>query len=178
MNFEIDTLRLKLKPPSVNDIEPLFELMNKYVDTTYLNWEPHTNIETTKKLVNNLIESQKQGRGYHWCIFFECKLVGFASLIDVRRVIRTWTLDRAELSYWIGTPYIGNGFATEASKVIIDFGFNNLLLHKIVIAHAEHNIESKRICEKLNFKQYAHEHDAFMKENKWHDLIWYELLKM
>jgi RimJ/RimL family protein N-acetyltransferase len=58
-----------------------------------------------------------------------CKLVGMASLIDVRRNIRTWTINRAELSYWIGISYTGKGFATEASKAIVEFGFNNLSLN-------------------------------------------------
>jgi ribosomal-protein-alanine N-acetyltransferase len=177
MGFEIHTERLKLIPPCLDDTGSLFELMSKFVDTTYLTWEPHNNIETTKELVKNLIEAQIQGKGFHWCIFHADDLIGIASLIDVRRVIRAWTINRAELSYWIGTPYVGKGFATEASKAIIDFGFNELLLHKIIIAHAKENVESKSICKKLNFKEYAHEHDAFMKEYKWHDLIWYELLK-
>jgi ribosomal-protein-alanine N-acetyltransferase len=176
MDTQIITERLVLNQPTLGDTHSLYELMSKYVDTTYLTWEPHSKVETTKELVKNLIESQIQGKGFHWCIFHEDHLVGIVSLIDVRRVIRTWTLNRSELSYWIGTPYGGKGFATEASKAVIDFGFNSLLLHKVIIAHAENNIESKRICEKLNFKQYAHEHDAFMKENKWHDLIWYELI--
>lgn len=177
MDFEILTERLKLTPPCLDDTESLFELMSRHVDTTYLTWEHHKKIETTKELINNLIEAQNQGRGFHWCMVHEDHLIGIASLIDVRRVVRTWTINRAELSYWIGIPYTGKGFATEASKAIIEFGFNRLLLNKIIIAHAEQNAESRRICHKLNFKQYAHEHDAFMKENKMHDLIWYELLK-
>ena len=39
------------------------------------------------------------------------------------------------------------------------------------------NTESKKICHKLGFQVYAQEHHAFMKEGRWHDLIWYELLK-
>lgn len=177
MNFEINTERLQLKPPTIHYTESLFNLMSKHVDTTYLSWEPHDNVKTTIELIENLTEVQSQEKSFHWCIFNKEQLVGFASLIDVRRKSRTWTIDRAELSYLIGNPYTGKGFATEASKAIIDFGFKNLLLHKIIIGHAEKNTESKRICEKLKFKQYAHEHDAFMKENIWHDLLWYELLK-
>jgi [ribosomal protein S5]-alanine N-acetyltransferase len=176
MNLEINTQRLILKPANLEHTEKLFELMSNHVDTTYLSWEPHKNIETTKELIKNLTEAQSQDKGFHWCIFNEGQLIGIASLIDVRRNIRTWMLNKAELSYWIGTPYTSNGFATEASKAIMEFGFKNLSLHKIIIAHAVNNSESRRICEKLNFKQYAHEHDAFMKDNKWHDLIWYELI--
>jgi len=145
--------------------------------TKFLTWEPHANIETTKCVVDNLITAQQNEKGFHWCIWKNSEIIGLISLIDVRRQIRTWTLDRAELSYWITTEYQGKGFATEASKAVIYYGFEHLNLHKIIIAHAVENAESKRICEKLGFIQYAHEHDAFCKNNQWHDLIWYEIIK-
>lgn len=162
--------------PELRDVDQLYELMSTHVDTTYLSWEPHTSIENTKNLVANLIEAQKQDNGYHWCIYHENKIIGIVSLIDLKRQIRTWVLNRAELSYWIAKPSTGNGFATEAAQSVTKFGFNNLSLHKIIIAHCTENIESQKICEKLGFIKYAHEHDAFMKNQKWHDLVWHELL--
>lgn len=177
MNFEIKTERLILKQPTENDIDELFVLMSDVKLTRFLTWEPHNNIETTKIVIKSLIEAQKSDKGYHWCIYKENRIIGLISLIDIRRKMRTWTLDRGELSYWIGSNYQGKGYATEASMKVVDFGLNMLNLHKIVIAHAKENIESKSICKKLNFIQYAHEHDAFYKDNKWHDLIWYELIK-
>lgn len=177
MNFEITTERLYLKPPSLVNKDQLFDLMSKQVDTRFLSWKPHTEIETTIQLINNLIESQNQGKAFHWCVYLEDQIIGLVSLIDVKRQIRTWTLNRAELSYWLSNQYIGNGFATEASKVITDFGFKNLSLHKILIAHVKENFESEKICHKLGFVEYAYEKDAFMKNKKWHDLVWYQLLK-
>ena len=165
-----------LRSPIPENITELFRLMNSQVDTTYLSWEPHSNIEITEKLVTNLIEAQKQDKGYHWCIHHEDKIIGIVSLIDVKRQLRTWTLNRAELSYWIAKPNTGNGFATEAARAVLNFGFHQLSLHKIIIAHSTENIESQKICEKLGFNKYALEHDAFMKNKKWHDLAWYELL--
>lgn len=177
MNFEINTQRLKLKPPTLDNTSELFDLMSRHVDTTYLNWLPHIEIATTAGLIENLIESQIQGKSFHWCVFLEDKIIGLVSLIDVKRQIRTWTLNRAELSYWITKPYVGNGYATEASQVIVDFGFNQLALHKIVIAHANGNSESAKICVKLGFEKYAYEKDAFMKDNSWYDLVWYDIIK-
>ena len=71
-------------------------------------------------------------------------------MIDVKRVIRTWILNRAELSYWISNEFIGNGFATEAALSVIDFGFKNLSFNKIIIAHTKENVKSKNICKKLS----------------------------
>ena len=176
MSFVLNTERLTLRPPSENDVNALFELMSDNNITTFLTWEAHKNIETTKSVVKSLITSQNENRGYHWCICLNNKIIGLVSLIDVKRTIRTWTLNRAELSYWIGSNYQRKGYATEASKAILNFGLINLKLHKIVIAHATENMESQSICKKLGFIKYAHEHDAFFKNSKWNDLIWYELI--
>ncbi len=176
MNYEIHTARLFLKLPTLDNSKELFALMHQHVDTSFLSWEPHQSVLTTKELVTNLIEAQKQGKGYHWCVFLDNHIVGVVSLIDVRRQIRTWTLNRAELSYWIATPFTGKGYASESAKAVLEFAFKELSFHKIIIAHAEENIVSKRICEKLAFKKYAHEQHAFMKNNKWHNLIWYDTI--
>jgi ribosomal-protein-alanine N-acetyltransferase len=176
MNFDINSERLFLRQPEPEDVNELFLLMSDSGLTRFLTWEPHTNIETTKAVIQNLIEAQKNEKGYHWCILFNNNIIGLVSLIDVRRKIRTWTLNRAELSYWIGTRYKGKGYATEASRAVTEFGLLNLGLHKIIVAHASANIESEKICRKLGFHKYAHEHDAFQKNEEWHDLIWYELI--
>ena len=177
MNYEIITERLVLRPPCMDDVIRLYHLMSDSRLTHFLTWEPHANIETTKVVISSLLDSQLHDKGYHWCILHNNLIIGLASLIDVRRKIRTWTLNRAELSYWIGSRYQGNGFATESSKGIIDFGFNKLGLHKIIVGHALENVESKSICNNLNFIQFAIEHDGYQKNNLWHDLIWYELIK-
>ncbi len=177
LNYTIITERLTLKTPQTNDAEDLFTLMSDSKLTRFLAWEAHKNSETTLTLLTNLISAQENDKGYHWCIWLENKIIGLLSLIDVRRTLRSWTINRAELSYWISNDFQGKGFATEASKAVLDFGFEQLNLHKIIIAHALENTESGSICKKLGFKQYAHEHDAFQKNNKWHDLIWYELIK-
>lgn len=88
-----------------------------------------------KRLIISLIEAQRNDKGYHWCVWFENEIIGLVSLIDVKRQIRTWTLNRAELSYLIASNYQGRGYATEASRSIIEYGFSWLDLHKIIVAH-------------------------------------------
>jgi len=177
MNFNIKTGRLLLRPPCTEDENEFYRLMSDSNLTRFLTWEPHTSIETTKALIKNLIDSQQNDKGYHWCVCLNDEIIGLVSLIDVKRKIRTWMLNRAELSYWIGTNFQGKGYATEACKGIINFGFSMLDFHKIVVAHVAENIESRSICNKLNFTQYSHEHDAFRKNGKWNDLIWYEKME-
>lgn len=55
---------------------------------------------------------------------------------------------RAELGYWIGKPYWGQGFATEAACAVLEFGFRELGLHRIFAHHLTRNPASGRVMQK------------------------------
>lgn len=57
--------------------------------------------------------------------------------------------DTAELSYWIGKPYWGKGYATEAASAILAFGFDQLRLNRIYATSLARNAASARVLEKI-----------------------------
>jgi RimJ/RimL family protein N-acetyltransferase len=59
---------------------------------------------------------------------------------------------RAELGYWIGKPYWGQGFATEATSAALRFGFGDLHLNRIFANHFTRNPASGRVLQKLGMK--------------------------
>lgn len=59
---------------------------------------------------------------------------------------------RGELGYWIGQDYWNRGYATEASRAVIDFGFSVLGLHRIQARHMSRNPASGRVLEKLGMR--------------------------
>jgi len=56
---------------------------------------------------------------------------------------------RAELGYWLGVPYWGKGYATEAARELMRHGFEELGLHRIFASHFKHNPASGRVLKKL-----------------------------
>ena len=56
--------------------------------------------------------------------------------------------DVAQLAYWIGEPFWKKGFATEAIKAMLAFGFEKLYLYLIFATCDEKNIASIRVLEK------------------------------
>ncbi|EGG15317.1 hypothetical protein DFA_10151 [Cavenderia fasciculata] len=61
-----------------------------------------------------------------------------------------------KLGYWIGSPYWNNGYATEASLVIVDFVFNTLNISCLWASCMSHNIGSERVFQKIGMKyQYS-----------------------
>ena len=56
-----------------------------------------------------------------------------------------------ELGYWLGKPYWGQGFATEAARLAVAFAFNDLGLQELEAGHFADNAASGRVLQKLGF---------------------------
>jgi ribosomal-protein-alanine N-acetyltransferase len=59
---------------------------------------------------------------------------------------------RAELGYWIGKPFWGRGYATEAGRAMLRFGFETLGLNKVHAAVFLRNPASDRVIRKLGMQ--------------------------
>jgi len=71
-------------------------------------------------------------------------LVGSCGLSSICREHR-----RAGLGYWIRTGSTGNGFATEAARLVARFGFDDLDLARVEVEVSVDNMASLRVAEKL-----------------------------
>ena len=58
----------------------------------------------------------------------------------------------AELGYWIGKPYWGHGFATEAASAAMRYGFTKCGVKRFVCSHFSDNAASARVIGKLGFR--------------------------
>lgn len=69
----------------------------------------------------------------------------------------------AELGIWIREADWGKGYGTEASRLLVDYAFDELRLHRVFARVYEGNEGSKRIWEKLGFRhESVHREAAFM----------------
>jgi ribosomal-protein-alanine N-acetyltransferase len=59
--------------------------------------------------------------------------------------------DHAELGYWIGKPYWGMGYATEAVRALIVYAFETDGFAYLRVGHFADNPASARVIEKLGF---------------------------
>lgn len=169
--------RLQLRPPLLEDTEALWPHVTDPRVTHYLAWDPHQSKNVTAGMLRSLIAAQTEGKSYHWVVIREGEVLGIISLIDVWRAHRCWTLNRAELAYWLGVPFQGHGYATEAARRILHFAFHELGLHKVIISHVITNPASGAVAQRLGFRCVGDEREAFLKDGQWHDLRRYEILE-
>ena len=60
--------------------------------------------------------------------------------------------DATELGYWLGVPYWGQGYATEAARALIDHAFGDLGLDRLEADARVSNPASRRVLEKCGFQ--------------------------
>jgi ribosomal-protein-alanine N-acetyltransferase len=127
----------------------------------YLDRPPLENLEAAEVFVEKMRTDFLEHQGISWMI----------TLQKSREAIGTiglWRFDkpnhRAEIGYMLLPDYWGQGFATEALKVILAYGFETLKCHSIEANVNPENEASKRLLMKLGFRQ-----EAYFRENYFYD---------
>ena len=83
---------------------------------------------------------------------------------------------RAELGYWLGTPYWNRGYTTEAAAALVNFGFDTLTLNRIEAGHYRSNPASGRVMQKLGMQQEGILRQHILRFGKFEDRVVYGLL--
>ena len=83
---------------------------------------------------------------------------------------------QVELGYTIAKQHQGEGFATEAVHVVIDYLFRDLQKHRITASIDPANIASVAVLDKLGFRKEAHFIESLLLNNEWVDDVIYALL--
>ena len=83
----------------------------------------------------------------------------------------------AELGYWMGLPYWGQGYATEAAQALVDFGFSKMALRKVFALHFGSNVASGRVMQKIGMTLEGVQRKQELKWERVEDLILYGILR-
>ena len=149
----LHTQRLLLRPPQSNDAPIIADLAHNpkiaYMTATIPYPYPRSAAEEWIQRVNQL---RPQGTllVYLICKRDDQKPMGAISL-------REFTNGDLNLAYWLGEPYWGHGFCTEAGRLVLDMAFNQLKVPKVVAKHLAINDPSKRVILRLGFQKVGTE---------------------
>ncbi|MBX5450994.1 GNAT family N-acetyltransferase [Thermogemmatispora sp.] len=101
------------------------------------------------------------------------RLIGLVGLKDINYINQT-----AEFYIIIGDRAVwGQGYGTEATKLMIRYGFMELNLNRIQTQDMEENIGGWRADEKAGFKYEGTLRQAILRFGKYHDVRVYSLLR-
>ena len=149
----IFTPRLRLRPWNDMDAPELYELARDPRIGMLCGWKPYESIDDAHEALSTFLAAPDS---YAVTLASTGEIVGSIAL----RIDADTTDDAvADIGYWIGAPYWGNGYATEAGRAIIDRA-RELGVKTIVLKYFDGNDASRRVSEKLGFAWRSREEDV------------------
>ena len=149
--MKLETKRLYLRKWEVDDAEALYALAQDRDVAENCGWKAHKDIEETKMVLQNVLIND-----YTWVIVKKEteEVVGNISLMPYGTTNCPENEKQAEIGFWIGKPYWGNGYMPEACLEIMKYGFETLQLECIWCCHHSENHKSHRVQEKCGFRYH------------------------
>ena len=80
---------------------------------------------------------------------------------------KKWEVPSFELGWFLDQAYQGQGIATEAAKRSIDFLFDDLKAHKIIVLTRDDNERSYKVAKRCGFIKEGHLRDRSTKSLEW-----------
>jgi RimJ/RimL family protein N-acetyltransferase len=136
------TARLVLRAPRRSDVKAIASFANDRRIAANTARIPHPyGIEDAEQFIAAV--NKREGEAC-FVIMLECAPIGVCS-VDLRE-------DGPEVGYWLGVPYWGRGFATEAVRALIDHAFGDLEHETLISGARVNNPASRRVLEKCGFQ--------------------------
>ena len=171
--LESDRLVLrKLEPNDTRNIQSLANDKNITDNTLSLPYPYEIGVAET--WINSVNTKGQNGIKLAYAITIKSskELIGVVSFTDINKKFA-----KAEVGYWIGKKYWGNGFCTEAVKTLIDYGFNELGLNKITAHHMLKNPASGKVMLKSGMIKEGYFREEVIKCGVFEDIIHYGILR-
>ena len=170
----IETERLLLRKITLNDASDMFEYASNPEVSEYTMWSTHVSIEDTKYFLKSLTKMYKKRELVDWGIVHkaEKKFIGTCGFVE-------WSMthSRAEIGYALSARYWSEGYMSEAVNAIIEFGFREMLLNRVMGRCEVNNIASARVMEKVGMQFEGILRQQLFVKGKYWDLKIYSILR-
>jgi RimJ/RimL family protein N-acetyltransferase len=164
----ITTPRLTLRPFTMEDLNPLFEILQQPNIFQYFPRPGTPSLERVERIIAFYIKQAEDYSFSCWAVDLKetGELIGWCGLNHLPET------DEDEVAYLLSQAHHGEGYATEAARASLDFGFNTIGLARIIALVHPENIASQRVIQKSGM--------AFLDRKLYWDLelLRYEKFKM
>jgi ribosomal-protein-alanine N-acetyltransferase len=161
------TLR-ELRP---DDAADAFSIVGDHRVTHWLSFDSRDQAATTAMIEGAVTRAQLTPRTEYYPAVADAedRMIGFARLGLTGH-------QAAKLGYAIHADHWGHGYATDAARTIIEYGFTQLGLHRITVAIGPDNAGSIAVAERLGMQYEGRLRDHVYTNGAWRDSILYSIL--
>lgn len=146
----IDTKRLSLRRFRIEDAQAMFDNWASDEQVTkYLTWPPHTDLDTSRYVIQSWIVGYENPETYQWAIALRDDDIPIGSISVVSHDDR---VGKMEIGYCIGRPWWHQGIMTEALEAVMSFLFCEVGAKRIEAAHDVNNPNSGAVMVKCGMR--------------------------
>lgn len=171
----LKTKRLKLRLINQNDIDD-FHLLHSIPEVDHFNTLGiPEDINASKKMLDDLLKDQESGRYFT----FHIELINeslFTGMIALK--LGASKYQSGEVWFKLMPEFWNKGIASEALSAVLQFGFEELKLHRIEAGCAVDNIASARVLEKVGMLKEGTRRQALPLKTGWSDNYEFAILSL
>lgn len=145
----IESDELVLKKIEYEDLNDFFEIHSSELIYSYIPGKAKKNIKSVKNMIGHYERDFNKKKMIFLGIYIKKpveKLIGIAEIFDVDKKI-----DMVTVGYRLNTNYWGKGIATRATKLMIDFLFNEIKVNRIQAFVMTENLKSGKVLKRNHF---------------------------
>lgn len=175
MDISLKTERLHLTPISLSDVQDIHDLHSLPETDEFNTLGIPENMDQTKDIVQSWIQKNNDGTNQHFTLKIEeIENHQFIGLIALNLGAPKFRI--AEVWYKLHSNHWKKGYATEALRKILEFGFGALNLHRIEAGCAINNLGSIRVLEKVGMTREGRKRQVLPLKDGWSDNFHFAIL--
>jgi ribosomal-protein-alanine N-acetyltransferase len=162
------TERLRLRPFVADDAEELAKLAGSpQIADTMLEWPHPFSVANARSTIAAQAAVYQGGRAIHFAVERRDRagLVGGIEVCALDNPHRC-----ADLRFWIAQAEWGQGFASEAARAVVRFGFGELGLHRIDAMHLVRCGAAGAVLRKIGMRQEGILRERVRKSGRFEDV--------
>jgi RimJ/RimL family protein N-acetyltransferase len=152
----LKTPRLILRPWRETDAESLYEYAQSPLVGPIAGWPIHTSVDNSRQIIRDILSAEET---YAVTLKTDDTAIGSIGLLRGDKSNLNIKSDEAEVGYWIGVPFWGQGLIPEAVRELMRYAFDELKLSILWCGYFDGNEQSKRVCKKCGFQFHHTEYD-------------------
>lgn len=173
--FPKDTSRIEFRELTMEDMASVHAYATDEEVIKYVDFGPNTE-EVTREFLELCIsyQSEENRRDYEIAVIEKAtgNFMGVCGTHIVSEESR-----QAWIGYVLNKAYWNKGYGREMAAALLDFGIDQLKLHRIYATCEPDNIGSKRVLEKIGMTKEGHLRENIYHRNKWRDSLLFSILE-
>ncbi|MGF2616533.1 GNAT family N-acetyltransferase [Rossellomorea aquimaris] len=173
--LSIDGERIYLKELQESDLRGVHNYASHRISSRYQAWGPNTEEDSLDFVKKAVEDGRRKPRTRFMFVIIrkrDDKLIGAVDL-----TIKDRHNGAGTIGYIIHPDWWGNGFATEASKLLIHYGLRELKLHRIYATCSPENLASIKVLEKIGMTLEGRMRGHLKMKEGWRDSLLYSILE-